>query len=198
MCLKDFEFRRQAFHIVMGLLIVFLLAVEVFNAWTLLWILLVGIAISLISMKKDIPGISWLLSIFERESELKRFPGKGTITFFIGALLSVLLFQKDIALASITILTLGDSFSHLIGKYYGRIKHPLNNVKLLEGTIAGIFFAAIGAVFFVTFYEAVAASAVAIFSEAVEIKIRKTKVDDNLTIPLIAGLVIVIMRHIFV
>ena len=47
--------------------------------------------------------------------------------YFIGAIISLFLFEKQIALASIMILALGDSFCHL-GKF-GNLKHPFNDLK---------------------------------------------------------------------
>ena len=113
--------------------------------------------------------------------------------YLIGALLAVILFEKDIALAAIIILALGDSFSRLIGPF-GKIKHPFNNTKFLEGVIAGIIAAFLGAILFVKPSEAIIASFFAMMLEGVNLRLGKFKIDDNITIPLIAGGVIWLIR----
>lgn len=191
---KYFEIRRQIFHLCLGLALLFLVKYGMLNPFRLFIILIFGIIISLLSKKFRIPVIWWFLNKFEREDQLKEFSGRGTIYFFAGVLLVLKLFPQDIAYASIIILTLGDSFSHITGRYIGRIKHPLSNVKLIEGTIAGTFFAFLGAMFFVNPVEALLASIGAMTAEVVEFKMNQKTVDDNLIVPLVAGTIILLVR----
>lgn len=106
----------------------------------------------------------------------------------------MLLFPKEIAMASIMILALGDSVSHLYGLHYGKIKHPLSNAKFLEGTIAGFVAGFIGALIFLPWLEAFLASLAAMIVEAIEIKIGIGQVDDNLIIPIVAGTIVWAVR----
>ncbi len=145
-----------------------------------------------------IPIVDNMLDNFERDECKKTFPGKGALFLFIGMLLSMILFDvwlgyKDIAIASIMILTLGDSVSALLGPF-GNIPHPLNKVKLIEGTIAGIIAGYVGAVIFVSPIEALLGSTVAMLVEALDLKFSKIKLDDNILVPLIAGIVMLIVR----
>jgi len=94
------------------------------------------------------------------------------------------------------IVTFGDSASHLSGKFFGKVKHPLNKYKLLEGTLLGFIAALIGALFFVGWQEAIPAAVVAMVVESLELKFRSKVVDDNLLIPLVAGAVISVVRMI--
>jgi len=105
-----------------------------------------------------------------------------------------LLFDKDIAMASIMVLALGDSVSHLYGLHYGKIKHPLSNKKFLEGTIAGFVAGFIGALVFARWYEAFFASLAAMIVEGIEVKIGTRQIDDNIIVPLVAGGVLWAMR----
>lgn len=189
-----FEIRRQIFHLCLGMALLFLVKYSILNPFRLFLILIFGIILSFLSRKFKIPVVWWFLKKFEREDQLNEFPGKGTIYFFAGVLLTLKLFPQDIAYASIMVLTLGDSFSHLIGMHIGRIKHPWSNVKLVEGTIAGIFFAFLGAMFFVHPIEALLASIGAMMAEVVEFEMNKKTVDDNLIVPLVAGTVILLVR----
>ncbi len=190
---KDmFEVRRQLFHALLGIAIVFLLSKGYLNAFLLATITAAGLILSFLSRKAELPAIAWLLDKFERKDERKRFPGKGALSLVAGALVAVLLFPKNVALAAIMVLALGDSFSHIVGRFFGRTKQPFS-VKLVEGTIAGIVFGFLGAVLFVGTIEALAAAAAAMTIEAVEIRLGKTVVNDNLLVPLVAGVVIILI-----
>jgi len=188
---KSFELRRQIFHICLGLLIVALLYYEFIGPWTLFITLIIGSIISFISLKYKIPLISWFLKKFERPMD---HPGKGAICFLIGTLLAIKLFPKDIALASIMVLALGDSISHYIGKFHGKIKHPFDNRKRIEGHIAGVIFGFIGALIFVNPLSAIVASFFAMLAEAMEIEFNHRIINDNISIPLVAGVSIIILR----
>ncbi len=179
--INKFEIRRQAVHICLGLIL---------NSLILFIILIIGIIISILSRKFRIPVIYSFLKLFERKHTLKTFPGRGTISFLIGCLLVLQLFEKDIALASIMILTFGDSVSHLFGWHIGRKRHPLNCLKSIEGNIAGAIAGFLGAMFFISPLPALLASFGAMTAEAVELKMNERIVDDNIIVPLVAGTII--------
>jgi len=184
------ELRRQAFHIVLGLISVFLIATELVDWKFFFLVMIAGFFIAIFSVKKNLFLISWFLEHFERKDA--RIPGQGALYLVAGILFAVLLFEKDIALAAIMILIFGDSISHVFGKLFGKIRHPLNRYKCIEGSLVGFAAAVIGAAFFVVWTQALVAAAVAMVVESFELKLRR--VDDNLLIPLVAGLVISVMR----
>jgi len=186
------EVRRQAFHIGLGLLSIFAITSELVDWKFFLILLIVGIPISIISKKRELPAIAWLLKYFDRKNEI--IPGKGALFFIAGVMLALVLFEKDIALAAIMILTLGDSISHLFGRFFGKVKHPWNQYKLIEGTLLGFVAGAVGAAAFVPWNQALLASAVAMIVEGIELRFRNHSVDDNILIPLVAGIVMLIMR----
>ncbi len=202
---KNFEINRQLFHLALGLVIVLLLMhgfighdISVFGFIIryahILLIIVLGIFLSYLSKRARIPIIRELLEKFERKKEIETFPGKGTIFYFIGIYISLFLFSKDIAMASIMVLAFGDSVSHVLGLHYGKIRHPLSGTKFLEGTIAGFLAGFIGAWMFLPWHEAFFASFIAMIIEAVEIKIGAGQVDDNLIIPVVAGAAVWILR----
>ncbi|HDK27149.1 MAG TPA: hypothetical protein ENG48_08700 [Candidatus Atribacteria bacterium] len=195
--INRFEVRRQAFHICLGLAIIILLVNNILNSLILFIILIAGILISILSRNFKIPIIYSFLKIFERKGVLKRFPGKGTISFLVGCLLVLQLFERDIALASIMILTFGDSVSHLFGLHFGRKKHPLNCLKSIEGNIAGGITGFLGAMLFVNPLSAFLASFGAMTAEAVELKMNDKIIDDNIIVPLVAGTILHLMRTYF-
>lgn len=192
--IKKLELNRQLFHIVFGLLIVLLFYLDILTKLILLSAIIIALIFSVLSRKYKIPFIYWWLKNFEREENLKKFPGKGVIYYLTGTLLVMVFFQKDIALASIMVLVFGDSFSHLVGAYYGTIKHPFSNKKFLEGAIAGIIFGFVGAVIFVKPLEAFLASLIAMVVEGFELKLGMEQIDDNIVIPIVAAVVIWLLR----
>ncbi len=202
---KNFEISRQMLHLALGLVIVLLLMngfighdILIFGFVVryadILLIIVLGIFLSYLSKRARIPVIHELLEKFERKKEIETFPGKGTIFYFIGIYISLFLFSKDIAMASIMVLAFGDSVSHVYGLHYGKIKHLLSGTKFLEGTIAGFIAGFIGAWMFLPWHEAFFASLIAMIIEAVEIKIGAEQVDDNLIIPVVAGAVVWVIR----
>lgn len=194
MGIDKFEWNRQLFHIFLGIGLVALLKYGFIGKNLILIIIITGLLLSYLSKKLRIPVIFNLLEIFERSADIKKFPGKGIIFYFIGTYIVLLLFSKEIAMASIMVLALGDSVSHLYGLHYGKIKHPLSKTKFLEGTIAGFVAGFIGALLFAKPLEAFFASLTAIIVETIEIKIGTQQVDDNLIVPFVAGTVIWLMR----
>jgi len=192
--MSRFEWDRQLFHIFLGILIVLLLKYGFLDRKTMLAIIAFGLILSFLSRKAKLPLVYGLLQKFERKKEMEIFPGKGMIFYFVGSFISLLLFPKEVAMASIMVLALGDSVSHLYGLHFGRIKHPLSASKFLEGTIAGLIFGFIGALIFLPWYEAFMAAFLAMIVEAIEIKIGTEQVDDNLIIPFVAGATVWLMR----
>ena len=194
--INEFELNRQLFHIFLGVLLVILLLYDVISKKIILMVILFGLILSYLikRTKIKIPIINFLLQKFERKKELEKFPGKGIIFYLIGSYVPLFLFPKEIAMASIMVLALGDSISHLYGLHFGKIKHPLSKTKFLEGTIAGFVAGFIGALFFVRPFEAFFASLIAMTVEAVEIKLGTEQVDDNLIIPFVAGAAVLIIR----
>lgn len=115
-----------------------------------------------------------------RAHELTTFTGSTYL--LISSSLCVLLVRKEIAIASISYLILGDSMAAIIGKRYGRIKIF---GKTLEGSLACfVTCLVIGAIIpRIDFGIALAGAAAASLVELLPIPI-----DDNLRIPLISAL----------
>jgi dolichol kinase len=176
------ELRRQSFHIFLGISIVCLIYFDLIGAKFLFFMLIVGVLISMVASRIKIPFVEWFLQNFDRGDKIR---GRGVLTCVLGSLLSILIFDKNIALASITILALGDSFCHL-GKY-GKFRIPFNDIKFFEGLLIGVFFATLGALVFVSFLQAFLGSLISMVVESLDLKVRNVEIDDNILIPLVAG-----------
>jgi len=111
--------------------------------------------------------------------------------FLLGCFLSVLLFQKEIAMLAITVLIFGDAFAALIGMKFG--KHKFKNGKSWEGTIGfiGVSYLLLAGFYLVlnlTLSFVAAALIVIPITAVAEVYSKQIKIDDNLLIPLIFGI----------
>lgn len=158
---------------------------------TFAFLLSAGLLISY-GYKKGVrlPIISQIVDSTEREGVIERFPGKGALSFFFGSLLALLIFgsRLDVACAAIMILGLGDSFSTLSGKRFGRHKIFYNKEKSVEGSIGGLIPAFFGAMVFVSPGAALLGAIIGMGAESLPLKI-----EDNITIPLSSGLVMFLL-----
>ena len=126
----------------------------------------------------------------------EKYPGLGSLLFLLSAVIVVGLFPKDIAMAALVILSFGDSIPVLFGKY-GKIQYFYNKKKTWEGILMGIVCGALAARLFVSWHEAWIAAAIVMLIEGFDFKIFGWKLDDNLMIPILAGLVIWGLRFFF-
>ncbi len=179
------EAKRQLFHASIGILIVAILYLDIFPIWLFFLTTITAVVLYTIWEKKANPVFEWFFRNFERHNE---FAGWGALWYCVGSFLTIVIFPRDIALAAILILACGDSISTYIGRFYGRIPHFLNKRKMIEGTIAGIVFATLGAWIFVPLFPAFVASFIAMNAEAFHW--RKYELNDNLLLPLLAGFIL--------
>ncbi|MBS3815029.1 MAG: hypothetical protein KGY45_00520 [Hadesarchaea archaeon] len=207
--MENLELKRQVFHGTLGVILVALLHYGILDwfgkiipleflsvsARPLLIMILIGLVLIALSRRHKVPFIYWLLITFERPKEIRVFPGKGAFFAILGMLIVVVLFSPPIAMASILILSLGDSISHLAGEKIGRTRHPLSKDKFLEGHIIGALAGAAGAALFVPPLWALIAALIAMLIEGIDIDSKfATLADDNLVVPITAGLVLFIIN----
>jgi len=192
--MKPSEIKRRLFHIFSGFVFITLIYFDLLTPIRMAAVIIAGIVLSLLGKKIRLPLIHWFLEQLDRPSDIKTLPGKGAIFYGCGVFLALSLFQKDIAMAGIAILALGDAVSPLIGRY-GALRDPFTSKKkFLEGTFAGALAGAIAASFFVAPLEAVLASAAAMIAEGVDLKLGVNQIDDNIIMPFVACTVIWILR----
>lgn len=186
MQINERELGRAIVHALFGIVFILAIMLGFLKVWMLAAIIIIGITASLISRQAKIPVIGFLLDRFERHDAI--LPGKNFILFLIGILLSFVLFPKDICLASIAILAFLDPVSHIMGIKFGRTKTFFNKEKNIEGPIAGVLVGSLGAMLFVNPLIALFGGFFGAFFELLNIQVRGIKVDDDLIIPLMAGL----------
>ena len=189
------ELRRQLAHMATGTAILLLLKVGLLNSLILSILLACGGILSLIVRNVKIPYIHKYLLYFERDSDLQSFPGKGAFFFVLGCTLALIFFEINIAMASIAVMTYGDAITTLAGKYFGRIKNPFNPQKHLEGTVLAIIVSTVITFSFIDFPRAFLGSAAGMIFESFTIRFIDRVIDDNVLIPIVAGIVMTAIRY---
>lgn len=159
-----------------------------------LFVLLVSGGVLVILCKYyRVPGLDWILKELERPEDRETFPGRGSFFFAFGAFFMSLFFKPSTVLASMMILSLGDSSSHIIGKKLGQVDHPLSDSKKkIEGHVFGAILGGLGASLFIYPVIAFIASFVSMFIEGISFG-GHWFFDDNLIVPISAGILISIL-----
>ena len=130
------EFKRQMVHLLNGSFIaaaVYFLR-PVYGLWILVPLILALFLLHAVpKVKPDLRIANHLMYHFERRKDIQEFPFKGAIFYGIGIIFPIVLLDRaNYASAVILVLSVGDSFSTLVGRKYGRIR-ILD--KSLEGTV---------------------------------------------------------------
>jgi glycerol-3-phosphate acyltransferase PlsY len=106
----------------------------------------------------------------------------GSTYFMIAALLSVVAFDKMIAISALTFLVLGDSAAAFVGKKYGK---PTYWGKSIQGSVACFIVCLfIGSFILPNPWVALAGALAATVAEALPVPM-----DDNMRVPIVSGLV---------
>jgi dolichol kinase len=138
--------------------------------------------------------VHWIAIIFDRYFNplLRQHELQGRLTgaswVFIGSWLTIFLFPKEIAVLSLLFLSLGDTAAALVGMRFGK---TAIGSKSWEGFVGGTVICMLVALLFpripwvVSFPGAVGAMVV---------ELLPVPIDDNLRIPIIAGVVMVLIN----
>ena len=111
----------------------------------------------------------------------------GATWVFIGSTLTVAFFPKEIAIISLVYMSLGDTIAGLVGRKFGKIKFYN---KTIEGTLAGLIVCLLSG-----YLVQLTLPLVIVFSgafAAMFIELLPLPIDDNLSVPLFAGTIMVI------
>jgi dolichol kinase len=185
--MNERELGRGIVHILFGIAFVILIIFDLLKVWHLAVLVSVALILAFLSREIRVPLVSFFLHNFERRDA--RLPGKNFIFFLAGILLAFALFPKDVCLASIAILTFADPVSHFIGENFGRISIFGKNI---EGHLAGFIAGSLFAIMFVKPLLAFIGCFFGVLAELITIKIQEVKIDDDLVIPVVAGLAMVL------
>ena len=194
MLLRSEEIKRKIIHLsnsVIPLSYYFFVEDRVMMIWILLSITIFFVAVDYFRFR-----IGWIQKWFRIffSSMLRKHELEGKLTgatwAFIGATISVFLFEKDIAVLALLFMSVGDTVAALIGQQYGKIKI---GKKTIEGFAGGLVSCIFISIFFpsVIWINSIAGSLIASL-----IELSPIPVDDNLMIPLISGGMMTLFRGI--
>jgi dolichol kinase len=130
-----------------------------------------------------------------REEEIDRYvlsplyfaAGVTLPLLIIGTLLNL----PTIAAASVIAFLIGDAFSTIGGKYLGRHHYPFNPRKTVEGSVIGFSMAFVVLLFFVSPVLALLSALIAALIELLPLPL-----DDNLAVPLLTAIVLLLLHFI--
>ncbi len=142
------------------------------------------------------PMLETMMGYLLRNRERKKLSGASYV--MLSALIMVLFFPKLIAITAFTYLILADSAAALIGKPFG--KHPFYG-KSLEGCAAFFVTCLISMGVIAWIYDAghfyiISATVAAFVATIVEVFSIQFKIDDNFSIPLSVGCVMVAAQYV--
>lgn len=194
-----FEIRRKIIHIVLGGVIAFLIYYRLF--FLPLWLIILSLVLLIVYFLeegKKIPLINNLVVSLERSKEKRKWRLRGALLFLVACILSYIIFNRVIATAAILTLVIGDTATAIYGICFGKMKSPINSKKHVDATLFGI---AINTILIylllpIPFWPLFFASVIALFAEGflpfekIEKGVLGTIFDDNILVPLIAGLVL--------
>ena len=182
---------RENIHIA-GFLVAF---ITMYFALSHFWVAFVILMVTLVYIISElarmtgvnipiVSTITWKAALQPEVHEFVTAP----IFFAFGIMLALPLFPAPVNYASIAVFTLGDGFATIFGKTIGKHVFPYNKGKKIEGTIFGFFPALLGALVFVDPLRAILGAATAMIIETLP-----TPINDNLTMPLTAGLIMLLL-----
>lgn len=185
-----FEARRKLLHLT-PLIIPLLSTLDLVNEKHLLIILSCCAAVAFyIEVARRYPGpvrsffVKYFGSFLRHDEQRQTV---GSTYFFAGLLLSVILFPRVIAEASMYVLIVGDTMAAIIGRKWGR--HRIGQ-KSLEGSLA-FFFSSFLILILLERIE-ISVAAAGVFTAAV-VELVPIRINDNFTIPITSGMVMYLM-----
>ena len=123
-----------------------------------------------------------------REINRSCFTPSGSVYILAAALTASVCFTPKAAAAAMTIVLISDTCAALFGKFFGTFR--FYNGKTLEGTTSFILSADLVIVLFFPFASPFLIAFTALASAAAEFFEKETGIDDNLSIPLVAGFIL--------
>ena len=185
------ELLRECIH-VSGFLVAFLtMYLSLNQLWVAFVISMITLAYVVSELSRmlgvNIPiasTITWKAAIKPEIHEFVTAP----IFFAMGIMLALIVFPAPVSYASIAAFAFGDGFATIFGKTFGRHAFPYNKGKKIEGTLIGLVFAFLGALVFTGPLRAVVGAAIAMIVETLP-----APINDNLTMPLFAGLAMLLI-----
>ncbi len=181
---------RKLYHVVSASIIPTIYMLEIFDRdLIIVWVAAVTVAwlafdFARLYVRPINELFSSLFSFLMKEKEIDQLTGMSYV--LIGSTIALLLFPPMVAVASLYFMSIGDPAASIIGKAIGRFK--VNGGRTVEGSVA-MFVACLFVLFFLDLNFRAAFGALA----AVLAEQFSGSIDDNLTVPVISGVVMIIL-----
>ena len=117
----------------------------------------------------------------------------GATWLFIGSTLTVAIFPKEIAVISLIYMCIGDTVAGLVGRKFGKMKFY---DKTIEGSLAGLIVCLLSG-----YLVQISLPLIVVFSgafAAMFIELLPISIDDNISVPLFAGTIMVIVSTVVI
>ncbi len=181
---------RKLLHISLGLTLILMGYFGLASAWLLFLLFLNSLVFSVVVFLFKYPPFLKLVKPFIDGRIYRVF---GVSTFFFGFFISFLLFPRNVALVSVSILTFGDPLVKLFSYLMKGVLFPWNHLRNLEAYILSVALSSSFASMFINPLYAFTASSVSIFLESFVFKAWLFYLDDNVLIPLFSGAILLLM-----
>jgi dolichol kinase len=196
-CRSDLHLLRKAWHMIMGLVIVYCyMAGTSRSTGVLILGSVLGFDLLMETSRLKIPSLNEKLmkfwAPFLRSHEVNRM---STVPHYVSAaIIAIGIFPKPVAILSLLYLACGDPIASLFGILYGHLGPRFSNGKSLVGTAAGVLVCSVLTFVYLKSLD-VSDSAVLWVSIIGGLaggltELLPFEVDDNFTIPVISGFVL--------
>lgn len=193
---SDLHLLRKIWHMVMGLVIVFVyLSGTSRSTGVLILGSVLGFDLLMEATRLRIPAFNEKMlrfwGPFMRATEVNRF---STVPHYISAaIIAIGVFPKPVAVLSLLYLACGDPMASLVGILYGHKGPRLASGKTLIGTAAGVVVCALVTIIYLKTLEipdstVLAMAVIGGFAGGMA-ELLPFEIDDNFTIPVISGFV---------
>jgi len=184
----DHEFKRKLFHEI-GLLIPisYIFVDKKDGVFGMSIVVLIFVFIEFIRLRYNFGGDFIPRVLGKTLRDYEAIDLSAATYFIISSFFTVLLFDKYIAMAAITYNSVGDFFSAIVGKRYGKIKY-MGGKKSFEGSAACFISCFIVGLLIFNPLNAMIGAIAATFAEGFLIRIN-----DNLSIPILSGAVLTLV-----
>ncbi|MBA4391112.1 MAG: hypothetical protein C0399_09255 [Syntrophus sp. (in: bacteria)] len=175
---------RKLLHLTCIIIPVLYLLTDKKTALIITSILFIAVSVFEILRIKGVLKIA-LVERHTKEEERKR--PLGSFYYVLSGLIIMTFFEKNIAVASLFVLSISDSLASIIGSRFGRIRFL---GKSLEGTLT-FFFSSL-CIFLAFSFSFSIATICAVISALTEL-FSSRLIDDNLAVPLVTALALTVL-----
>jgi dolichol kinase len=150
-----------------------------------------ALSIFLVCLTLDILRIRGRLQLGWAETCLKaheRHSLSGSFFYTSAAFITVLVFERNVAIAALLVLCVSDPLSSLLGRHFGRVRLPFN--KSLEGSLT--FFASSFLILTISGFNPGTSGIVSVVAALTEL-FTVRPVDDNFSIPLVTAFALTLL-----